>query len=139
MRHLSRRAFALSASLAIGGLLLSSGCGPGGKNEDFTPGADKAKKALVAALDHWKSGQPFGPIPNTNPKVEVVDWQWSQGQKLKDYEIVGDAPPAQGTGPRTFTVKLSLTSGQAIETLYMVLGIDPLWIYRKEDFAKLSG
>lgn len=136
MVQLTRRAFALFAG---GSLILSAGCGVGGKNEDFTPGADKAKKALVAALDHWKSGQPPGSVPNTNPKVEVVDWQWGQGNKIKDYEILGDAPPAQGTGPRTFTVKLSLTTGQTVETLYMVLGIDPLWIYRKEDFAKLSG
>ncbi len=136
MTAATRRSF---LSLCVGGLVLSTGCGPGGKNEDFTPGADKAKKALVAALDSWKSGKAPGSIPDTNPKVEVVDWQWRQGVKIKDYEIVGDAPPAQGTGPRTFTVKLSLTSGETFETNYMVIGIDPLWIYRKEDFAKLSG
>lgn len=136
MITLTRRLFPF---LVIGGLVFGAGCGSNGKNEDFTPASEKAKKALVAALDYWKAGKSPGSIPETNPKVEVVDSQWRNGQMLKSYEIVSDTPPVNGQGPRIFTVKLTLVQGQTIETQFMVLGIDPLWVYRKEDFAKLSG
>ena len=62
---------------------------------------------------------------------------WKGGQKLREYEIVGeDAPPAQNQGPRTFTVKLTLAQGPPVEVKYMVIGIDPLWVYRDEDYVK---
>ena len=133
MANLTRR------GLAAVGLLWLAGCGGGGGQvADFTPPADNARKAVTAALDHWKAGRPPGTVPGTAPVVEVVDSQWKGGQKLKGYEITAEAPP-QGQGPRTFTVRLTLEKGPPVETQYMVIGIDPLWVYRKEDFAKLSG
>lgn len=134
MTNLSRR------GLLAAGLLWLAGCGGGGGNvTDFTPPADRARAALTAALDHWKAGKPPGTVPGTAPVVEVTDTPWKNGQKLKGYEIVSETPPADGQGPRTFTVRLTLEKGPPVETQYMVLGIDPLLVYRKEDFAKLSG
>lgn len=128
------------ASLLAVGLLWATGCGgQGRKVEDFTPPADNAKKALEAALEHWKAGKPPGSIPGQTPAVEVVDSAWKGGQKLKAYEIVAEEPPPNNQGPRTFTVKLTLAQGPPVETRYMVLGIDPLLVYRDRDFAKLSG
>lgn len=133
MTNLTRR------GLLVAGLVWLAGCGAGTKVTDFTPPADNARKAVTAALDHWKAGKPPGTVAGTAaPAVEVIDSQWRGGQKLKGYEITGEAP-AQGQGPRTFTVRLTLEKGPPVETQYMVIGIDPLWVYRKEDFAKLSG
>ncbi len=123
--------------LLAGGLLFLVGCSREGKRtEDFTPPADKARQALEAALNHWKSGQQPGQVPGTSPTVEVVDSKWKAGQKLKEFEILGEEP---GTEPRFFKVRLTPPTGPAQEVRYAVLGIDPLWVYREEDFKALSG
>jgi hypothetical protein len=121
----------------VGGLLLVAGCSPGGKVEDFTPPADNARQALVAALDHWKAGNKPGTLPGTAPAVEVLDSKWKAGQKLTAYEILGEDPA--GAGPRTFKVRLTPAQGAPVEVRYMVVGIDPLWVYRDEDFIRASG
>jgi hypothetical protein len=126
-----------AVALALVGL---AGCGQGKKKvEDFTPAADNARKALAAALDHWKAGNAPGPVPGQTPGVEVVDSAWRGGLKLREYEILSEEPPANNQGPRTFTVKLTPAQGPPVEAKYMVLGIDPLLVYRDKDFAKLSG
>jgi hypothetical protein len=119
-------------------VLFAAGCSGGGRVEDFTPAEANARKALVAALNHWQGGGQPGAIPNTTPAVEATDTKWKGGQKIKSYEIVGDEPPA-GAGPRWFKVRLVPIAGEAVETKYAVLGIDPLLVYRDEDYQKLSG
>ncbi|HET6575915.1 MAG TPA: hypothetical protein VFG68_20100 [Fimbriiglobus sp.] len=119
------------------GLLLLAGCSPGGKVEDFTPPADNARKALEAALNHWKAGNPPGTVSGTSPAVEVLDSKWKAGQKITGYEVLGE--DAAGPGPRTFKVRLTLARGSPVEVRYVVVGIDPLWVYRDEDYKKLSG
>ena len=114
------------------------GCSSGKKLEDFTPNEGNARKALEAALTHWVGGGQPGAIPNTKPVVEVTDSKWKAGQKIQSFEIVGDEPPA-GAGPRFFKVRLTPEKGSPVETKYAVLGIDPLLIYRDEDYQKLSG
>jgi hypothetical protein len=119
------------------GLALASCSKPGQKVEDFTPPPDKARKALEAALDHWQSGHPPGTVAGTsNPTVDVVDSRWQGGQRLKSYEILGEEA---GTEPRFFKVRLTPTKGPPQEVRYAVFGIDPLQVYREEDFQKLSG
>jgi hypothetical protein len=119
------------------GLSALAGCSrQGAKVEDFTPPSDKARQALEAALNHWKSGQPPGKVPNTSPTVEVTDSKWKGGQKLKEYEILGEEP---GTDPRFFRVRLTPPTGPAQEVKYAVVGIDPLLVFREEDFKALSG
>jgi hypothetical protein len=120
-----------------GALLLLAGCSPGGKVEDFTPAADNARKALVAALDHWKAGNKPGTVPGTSPAVEVLDSKWKAGQKITAYEILGEDPA--GPGSRTFKVRLTPAQGAPAEVRYVVVGIDPLWVYRDEDYKKMSG
>jgi hypothetical protein len=124
-------------ALLIWGSLALAGCSREGRRvEDFTPPADKARQALEAALNHWKTGQPPGRVPGTTPAVEVLDSKWKAGQKLKDYEIIGEEP---GSEPRFFKVRLTPSTGTAQEVRYAVIGIDPLWVYREEDYKALSG
>ena len=119
------------------GLSALAGCSrPGQKTEDFTPPSDKARQALESALTHWKSGQQPGKVPNTSPTVEVTDSKWKGGQKLKEYEILAEEP---GTDPRFFKVRLTPPTGPAQEVRYAVVGIDPLLVFREEDFKALSG
>ena len=119
-------------------LALVAGCPRGGKIDDFTPPAANARKALEAALGHWQGGGQPGAVPGTSPGVEVTDAKWKAGQKLKSYEITAEEP-LDGVGPRFFKVRLTPAAGPAVETRYAVLGIDPLLVYRDEDYQKLSG
>jgi predicted small lipoprotein YifL len=105
----------------------------------FTPSSDKGRAALDAALKSWMDGQQPGTVAGTSkPVVQVADSDWSDGQKLTSYEIVKDEPPT-GPGPRVFTVRLTTADGKAREVKYMIVGIDPLLIYRDIDYDKLSG
>ncbi len=124
--------------VALAALVLLGGCGRGGKVEDFTPPPAGARKALEAALTHWQSGGQPGAVPGTSPAVEVTDGKWRAGQKLKAFEVTGDEP-VEGAGPRFFKVRLTPATGPVVETRYAVLGIDPLLVYRDEDYQKLSG
>jgi len=124
-------------SVPAGIFVLLTACSrEGSKTQDFTPPSEKARQALEAALNHWQGGHPPGTVPGTNPPLEVVDSKWKAGQKLTSYEIIGEE---SGTEPRFFKVRLTPTQGAAIEVKYAVFGIDPLYVYREEDYQKLSG
>ena len=121
----------------ICGLILLAGCSrQGTRNQDFNPPSDKARKALESALEHWQAGNPPGTVPGTSPKVEVMDSIWKGGQKLTSFEILEEEA---GSEPRFFKVRLTLAKGPPQEARYAVMGIDPLWVYREEDYKKLSG
>ena len=128
----------LMPALLACAMVTATGCTGGGKVEDFTPAEVKARAALESALKHWQGGGQPGAVPNTAPAVEVTDAKWKSGQQLKSYEILGDEPPV-GPGPRFFKVRLTPAKGAAVETRFAVLGIDPLLVYREEDYQKLSG
>jgi hypothetical protein len=118
-------------------LLVAAGCGPS-RNEHYVPSAAAAREALVAALDSWRAGRPPGRIEDRTPPVEVVDSKWKGGEKLAAYEITAEETNADGH--RSFTVKLTLAEpAREQEVHFVVLGIDPLWVYRDEDYVKLSG
>jgi hypothetical protein len=127
---------ALLVALTV--VLAAVGCSKGGKVEDFTPPADNARKALEAALNHWKAGQKPGAVPGTTPTVQAVDSKWEGGQKLSAFDILGE-DSASGAGPRVFKVRLTTSQGAPVETKYFVYGIDPVWVSRDEDYQTLSG
>ena len=124
--------------LLAGGLVLSAGCQGRKKEGDFTPAPEKARQALEAGLSHLQNGNSPGTVPGTSPRVEIVDTKWKAGQ-LKAFEILGeDTPSADSSVPRFFKVRLTLAKGPQ-EVRYVVVGIDPLWVYREEDYNSLSG
>ena len=125
----------------LAGVLLLLGCSKTGqRSEDFTPPPDNARAALEAALNHWKAGNPPGAVPGTTPQVEAVDAKWKASPKqLRAFEIVGEEPRGDASGPRYFKVKLTAAGGAPQEVRYVVVGIDPLWVYREQDFDALSG
>jgi uncharacterized OsmC-like protein len=114
---------AFTASLA--------GCG-GPTAEDYVPEASIARQGLEAALTAWKNGEPLKTITSLNVPVNVVDERWRAGRKLESYEIVSEAP---GEPHRTFTVTLRLAGqDQDEETTYIVTGLDPILVFREEDY-----
>jgi hypothetical protein len=105
--------------------------------EDFTPPADNARRALEAALAHWKAGNAPTGIPGKSPAIEVLDSKWKAGQKLLEFEVLEEDVP--GAGPRRFRVRLTPSKGPPQEVHYLVIGIDPIWVYRDEDYKRLAG
>jgi hypothetical protein len=128
-----RRASVLAALL----LIPLAGCGA--KSTDhYVPGSGSAREALETALGAWKGGQPVGRIDGHAPPIVAVDSRWQAGDKLSAYEITGeDATPE---GHRRFSVRLTMQKpAGTMETHFVVLGNDPLWVYREDDYKKLSG
>src|SRR5262245_60917687 len=127
---------AIRAGLLLFALALA-GCSKSGP-EKFIPSEGQARQALETALAAWKNGQEKpGKLSLGKVGIEVVDANWSAGQKLTAFEIVSEEP---GEGPRFFTVKLTLAKAKGPETVkYVVLGNDPLWVYTEAAYNKLSG
>jgi hypothetical protein len=126
--------FALRKSLviAIGMVSLASGCGK--SESDYIPSSHTAREALEAALKAWKEGSAADSIRLNEKPVSLVDSRWTSGKKLESYEIaeVPDSNPFP-----SFKVKMKLaTDAAASETSYLVIGIDPLLIYRAEDYER---
>jgi hypothetical protein len=126
-------------SLVFGGLLLLAGAGCGSDHGygRYIPPEQTSRQALEAALTAWQNGKQPGQVADGPPAVEVVDSRWKAGQKLRKFQIVGEEP---GDGPKFFKVRLTL-KGQAKEqeVRYVVVGRDPLWVYREDDFQTSSG
>ena len=117
--------------VAIVGL---SGCSSR-KVADYVPSESLAKEALVKAMDEWKQGKPAGTIEG-KPNIQVGDSLRVPGQILESYEILGELPE---DGGRRFTVQVKLSNPVAEEKLfYIVLGIDPLWVMRREDYNMIG-
>ncbi|HWB11061.1 MAG TPA: hypothetical protein VG826_17665 [Pirellulales bacterium] len=117
---------------------LVAGCGPKAQVKDYIPPEEAARQALTTALDAWKAGKAPDQVGASNPAVQAQDVQWSGGQKLTAYEIVGPAPTAEDQNQR-FTVKLTLGGGPPTETTYVVVGKDPIWVFSAESYQKTSG
>jgi hypothetical protein len=115
--------------------LALAGCSKREGHEKYVPPEGRAREALQAALTAWKNGQPKEGLKVGNTAITVIDPAWSPGQRLDAFEIVGEKP---GDGPRFFTVKLTTPRGQKTVT-YVVLGIDPLWVYSEAEYKKVSG
>jgi hypothetical protein len=106
--------------------------------ERYVPEAAQAQEALEQVLAAWKKGEPVGPLKsNSSPiTVQVADSTRRPGQRLVDYKVLGEV---SGEGPRTFVVQLQLDNPAAQrEVRYYLLGIDPLWVFRQEDYDAVA-
>lgn len=103
----------------------------------FTPTEETARQALEAALRFWQNGHPSGKVDGfDNPKIILVDTCRLPGQTLEQFTILGEAA---GEGPRCFAVRVNLSNPTEEQRLrFVVYGIDPLWIYRYEDYEMMT-
>jgi len=132
LRNRSTRAPALACLL-----LLATGCGGGQRSEkDYLPAEQKARAALETALGAWQNGQPIGQIAGADGAVQVVDSEWKAGKKLAGYQVLKAEPE---NGPPRFAVKIQVQGAREREVRYVVMGIDPLWVYREDDYQTSMG
>ena len=122
---------------AVSLLSLAVGCSDRSGPSRFYPSDERARTALEGALSAWQQGLPTGELPGAeNPKVHLADTHRTPGQRLRAFAVQGVAP---GDGPRVFTVKLTLANPEAeLRARFVVVGIDPIWVFRQEDYDMLS-
>lgn len=134
MRFVTTRAVALAACGLV--LALSSGCGWDRSYGRYKPTEATSRQALEAALDAWQGGKAPDQVGG-EPAVQVVDSAWRNGQKISRYEIVGEEA---GDGLTFFSVRLT-PKGRGAEKVvrYVVVGRDPLWVYREDDYKTKAG
>lgn len=106
------------------------------RTDSYIPDSTDARSALETALNAWKSGAAYEPITSSTPVLNVFDARWQAGQKLEKFEILEELPETERP---EFKVRMQL-AGKPEETLtYIIVGIDPLLIYRDADYKRASG
>ena len=134
----------VSVRLLLGLLLLSgaalAGCryflpSTGRSDADFIPSDAVCRQALSSVLEAWQAGIPVGPVPQSAPLIHVTDSSRIQQRPLQSWRILGQVP---GNAASCYAVQLTLD--QPVEQRrerYVVVGIDPLWVFRHEDYDLL--
>jgi hypothetical protein len=75
-------------------------------------------------------------VPDTSdPLIHVTDEHRRPQEKLIAYEILGEVP---GDTPRCFAVDLQYDPPRREKARFVVVGIDPLWVFRLEDYQLLA-
>jgi len=116
-------------------VVMALGCG-GASTARYIPASGSARAALQTALTTWQSGTAHGPITSSKPEINVFDARWQAGKKLESFEILEEVT---GQEQPHFQVRLKL-EGQPEETAtYLVVGIDPLHVFRDADYKKATG
>ncbi len=117
-------------------LTLALGCESRQSYDRYIPAPEAARRALEAALAAWQNGQRPGRVDAVSPPAQVVDSHRRPGQRLRSYEILGEV---KGSGPRCFTVRLLLENPREEQKVrFLVVGIDPLWVFRQEDYDMMA-
>jgi len=79
---------ALAACLGVLSAALFSGCSGSGRAQAVDPA--RAREALKTALEHWKKGDGPGSLTTSETPMVARDFEWSEGAKLLDYQVLGD-------------------------------------------------
>ena len=120
--------------LLLAGLVVA-GCG-GRSESEYVPTAMGAKDAVQKALEAWKGAKPYGTVSDAKPQIQVFDARWQQGKTLESFTV---GEPLAGENPPKVPVIMKL-NGESEETVhYLVVGIDPLNVFREADYTRATG
>ena len=119
--------------LCVASAIFTSGCAGEVSRPAHSLSVEAAKDALVLSLRAWKSGQrETGEFLSSKPSVGVVD-TLRRLRPLIDYEVIGSLGSMENVRP--FAVRLVLDApSETITTRYLVVGQDPIWVFRQEDY-----
>jgi hypothetical protein len=114
----------------------ASGCSNSSSNfERYVPDPGVAHAAVAVTLESWLKGESPDVIVGNRADVHVVDRQ-RRRQRLRHYEIVGEVPAENARG---FAVRLVVGDGEEEQgVVYLVVGTDPIWVFRQEDYEMIS-
>ena len=82
----------------------------------------------------WRDGKPLGPIEAT-PPVRVADSAWEKGQELDSFRIGSEEISGEGTKEFAVTLKMKKSPTEQ-DVRYVVLGRDPVWVFRYDDYKR---
>lgn len=106
-------------------------------NDQFTPTDDTATTCLEAVLGAWRDGQPADQLADRQPGIRVADTCRLPGQKLLAFEVLSRSRGSAAGW--TFVVRLQFDNPLAEERArFVVVGVDPIWVFRKEDYDMLA-
>lgn len=111
-------------------LALVFGCGSRPPEERFTPSAEAARAAVEQVLTQRRDSTPIAGKPG-DVEAKLVDSKLLKDRPLRDFEVISELPWDQG---RCYSVRLKWDSPPEDDVVrYIVLGIDPIWVFRVED------
>jgi hypothetical protein len=117
----------------------SSATGCAARNyDDLIPAEETARKALEAALQAWVDGATDSKIEAPGMTIQVLDTKWRSGQTLASYQILDIEPGDDGKSWFNVRLVMKKPAGEQ-KTRYVVIGQDPLWVYREEDYKQATG
>ena len=127
-------------TILVAGVLALAGCAGNDNSRGYAryvPAAPTARRALEEALDAWQQQQPVETAGPGGPTVQVIDSHRRPGQRLESYKVLGEV--MAGDGPRCFAVRLYLAEPREEKKVnYCVLGLDPLWVFRQDDYEMIT-
>lgn len=125
--------------LILGGILASCASGCSGKAEGFeryVPDSPTARGAVVAMLENWRDGKAVEELARRKPSVCIVDKHRKPGQRLVRFELMGEVSTDAARG---FAARLTLEKPEEEQVVrFLAVGIDPLWVFRQEDYELFS-
>lgn len=90
----------------------------------------------MAVLDAWQAGRPPEEGVGAKKDVHLVDKQRIPGQKLLRYQVLGEVAADHARG---FAVRVTLAGPDEEKVIRLLaVGLDPLWVFRQEDFDLIS-
>ena len=136
MVNCKARFITTSVVVGLAAAVVCCGCSRPPDPKRFIPAPEQARAALEAVLLDWQRGLPCGMIDRQSVKVFPIDNQRKKDQELSGFEVLGEVPRPD---VRCFAVRLIYQhpSGTA-SVRYVVHGIEPLYVYRQEDFDLLN-
>jgi hypothetical protein len=100
----------------------------------FMPGWDEARQSLE--LSAWRDAPSPLPASFDTRAVKFVDKRRKPNQRLLAFQILGQSDIENA---RQFTVRLTLEGEESPQLdKYNVLGRDPVWIFRLQDYEMFS-
>ena len=125
---------AAAVVLFIAASLFAAGCRD--RAREFTPAPAAGKASLETALSAWRDGKEPGKI-DAKPVIQVVDTSRQSGQTLRSFQVLSET--TQAAQGRCYVVRLVLENPAAERReRFVVVGIDPVWVFRKDDYDKLG-
>ncbi|MBS0206828.1 MAG: hypothetical protein JSS49_28470 [Planctomycetes bacterium] len=122
----------LSTALLFTLALCGWGCG-GDSRSKYVPQSTTAREALQTALDKWKSGAGLNPIETPRAVINVFDARWRDRNRLESFEIVEEI---KSPDQPTFKVRMQVKGQPEETTTYLIIGLNPLNVYREEDYKE---
>lgn len=137
MRNGPRSAYTLG--LLVGGvaIALSPACGadPRPERGRYLPAPDVALRAVEEAMRAWRDSPRAERTATALRPVMFVEQQQPPGQRLREFDVLGETRGYEDQGYRRFLVRLSLAEPEdSLVAAYYVFGQGSVWVYRSEDF-----